>query len=92
MSMWASKSSTCHCGSAQPALLYIEALVSASTSNLTNWLVCTSAEQQKLTITCDKHTFNFLRREQFVFLCVAVSTARLAGSGSAKACDYNSSN
>lgn len=30
-----------------------------------------SAEQTKLTITCDKHTFNFLRRDEYVFLVVA---------------------
>lgn len=29
------------------------------------------ADQAKLTITCDKHTFNFLRRDEFVFLVVA---------------------
>eukprot|EP00878_Enallax_costatus_P007194 GHUV01007538.1.p1 GENE.GHUV01007538.1~~GHUV01007538.1.p1 ORF type:complete len:223 (+),score=61.72 GHUV01007538.1:317-985(+) len=28
-------------------------------------------DQQKLTITCDKHTFNFLRRDEYVFLVVA---------------------
>ncbi|KAF6254046.1 R-SNARE protein, VAMP72-family [Scenedesmus sp. NREL 46B-D3] len=28
-------------------------------------------EQNKLTIACDKHTFNFTRREQYVFLVVA---------------------
>jgi hypothetical protein len=35
--------------------------------------VLCAAEQSKLTIACDKHTFNFTRRERFVFLVVAVS-------------------
>lgn len=34
-------------------------------------VLCYPADQQKLTITCDKHTFNFLRRDEFVFLVVA---------------------
>lgn len=33
--------------------------------------VHTCAGQDRMTITCDKHTFNFLRKEGFTFLVVA---------------------
>jgi hypothetical protein len=48
-------------------IVRVRATTSASLSS--------TAEQSKLTIACDKHTFNFTRREQYVFLVVAVSKA-----------------